>query len=139
MGRVEQRVADQPERDERGRQLRALHDAAPVDGVGEHAAEEPQADDRHELGEAEQPDGQRGVRERVDLEGQRDDGEERAGVRHELARDQQPEVAPPAQQSDVERDRPHGRSLGARELLSRGRAADRVRAWGAAPASPWGR
>ena len=90
-----------------------MHEPAPVVRVGERAAEQRSREQRHDLGQAEQADGERRAGELVDLERQRDGGEHRAGERDPLAGDEQAEVAVPLQRPDVDRDGPQQPAHGA--------------------------
>ena len=89
--------------------LRERDQPPAVERVGQRAADQREQQDRHELGHAEQPDGERRVRQRVALER----AARRTVIcapsdRDELPDDQQAELAPPPQQPDVERDRAQG-------------------------------
>jgi len=66
--------------------------AAPVDGVGQGAAVQPEDDQWEEFGDAEQANGQRRVGELIDLEGHRDVGDHAAEERHGAAGEEQPKV-----------------------------------------------
>ena len=100
----DERVDQQRDRDERGRELGAEDQPPAVEGVGQRAADERQHDDRDELGGAQQADGERGVGEGEDLHEQGDLRERAAQQRDRVAADHQPQVAAPAQQRQVGED-----------------------------------
>ena len=120
----EQRVCDQHERRRRERELGQLHQPPPVEGVGERAADERGRQERHQLGQPEQPDDERRAAQLVGLVGDRDVGDHRAEERHPLADEEQPEVAPPPQRPDVDRRQPQQPARAARrDRRARGRRA----------------
>ena len=94
--------ASRPERhhpgDDRGPEVQR----AAVDDVGDRAAVQPEHDDRHQPGEAEEADVERGVRQGVDLHRHGDLGEHRTDERGALA-DQQPPVGHALQRTGVDR------------------------------------
>ena len=107
---VEEPDRDFVERERRGRQRARAHhqrdlveqqQPAPVEAVGDRAAEEREDDQRRELDRAEQARQERRAGLRVELERQRDERGLGAEPGDEVARDEESQVARLAQRGDV--------------------------------------
>jgi hypothetical protein len=113
----QRRVDEQRAGHHRGADLGDLHEPPAIERIGQRPADEREHEDRRELGDAEQADGQRRARDLVGLERDRHEGGHRAELRDGLPEDEQAEVAPAAQEAEVDGDRtkrppPHRRGLG---------------------------
>ena len=91
LGEADLRDDRQRQRRRRETALRRDEQAPPIDAVGEHATEQWKTDEWDRLEQTEKADVEDGAREDVDLVGQRDHTDLRAGARHELAEPQEPE------------------------------------------------
>ena len=132
----QRRVDEQRAGHDGGADLGDLDEPPAIEGVGQRAADEREHDDRRELGDPEQADGQRRAGQLVGLEGDRDEGRHRAQLGDRLAEDEQAEVAPPAQEAEVDGDRsdrppPRRRGLGGVRHRSGQRPPGYVVAWAA--------
>ena len=103
-GSSSMRVADQHQREHEQHRVGEQHEPAAVVRVRQGAAEQRGGEQRHELGEPEQADDERRVRQLVDLERDRDERDHRARERDALADEQQPEVAVASERAEVERE-----------------------------------
>ena len=83
-------------------ELAQEHHAAAVDRIGERAADEGHDEDRHELGEGDQADRERGAGELERLEGHGHERDHRPEKRDRLAEEEQPEVSVPPQRAEVD-------------------------------------
>src|SRR4029079_9694880 len=81
---VEERGGEEDHRHQRERNLRELEHAPAVDGVRERSSDQCREEQRDELCQAEEPDGERRSRQLVDLIRDRDIGEHRAEEREGL-------------------------------------------------------
>lgn len=99
-------IADRGRRRQRRRRQHEAHlveeqQLAPVDPVGDGAAQERGGDERRQLDGSEEPDQQRRPRLDVHLVGQRDERRLRAEARQEAPHYDEPEVAALAQRSEI--------------------------------------
>ena len=100
----QRRVGDQQGRGAGKGDLGDQHQPAPVEGVGEGAADQGHRQQRHQGGGAHEADDQRGVTDLVGLIGDRHVGDHGAQQRDRPPEPQQAKVAVAAQRADVEDD-----------------------------------
>jgi hypothetical protein len=128
----EQRVDEQPHRDEREGDIREEQEPPPVDRVRDRARVERHRQDRNEPGDRQQPDDERRVCQLVDLKRDRDRRDLTADRRDAGSEPEPAEVLRRPERRQV--DREAGQPAGVRRPVALGYAAHRGKRAGRSPA-----